>query len=256
MRTLPIPHLPHLFCASLTLLTLLACEGQPPKVPMSMETSAGSKEPATATVATPTNTAASQAPPTPAVSPPLKPAAAIPATATVATVGGISGRLTTTPAQAAEFGVVFLEGAPLVPGRGDHANVDNRQMAFIPFVQVVTMGGKVSFSNADPFPHNVFSPDNEKFNLGNIAAHGTATHVFKSAGEYSLLCNLHPNMLGYVIVSPSSYFARTNKKGEFKIADVPSGAYKITAWAPRQQRLTQAIVVAGTDVTSDFVLHR
>ena len=81
-------------------------------------------------------------------------------------------------------------------------------------------------------------------------------HTFKKAGEYTLLCNLHPNMVGYVVVSPSSYFAKTNKEGGFTIKDVPNGTYKITAWAPRLQAITQSVVVKDSDAALDFVLHR
>jgi hypothetical protein len=85
---------------------------------------------------------------------------------------------------------------------------------------------------------------------------GSTAHTFKTAGVYSLLCNLHPNMLGYVLVSPSSYFAKANSKGQFTIKDVPPGSYKITAWAPRLPPITQPITVKDVDVTVDFALHR
>jgi hypothetical protein len=129
-------------------------------------------------------------------------------------------------------------------------------MAFLPFVTVVAAGGRVAFTNSDPFPHNVFTPDNEHFNLGMIQPKGSASHTFKTPGVYSLLCNLHPNMLGYVVVTPSSYFAKANAKGEFSLKDVPAGTYKITAWAPRQQTVTQSVTVTGADVKADFALHR
>ena len=37
---------------------------------------------------------------------------------------------------------------------------------------------------------------------------------------------------------------------------VPSGTYKITAWAPRQTPVTQSVTVADGDVTVNFDLHR
>jgi len=151
---------------------------------------------------------------------------------------------------------VYLEDAGIVPKRGSIAGIDNHGMSFNPYVTVVTTGGRVVFSNSDPFPHNVFSPDNERFNLGTVQMKGSTAHTFKTAGVYSLLCNLHPNMLGYVVVSPSSYFAKANAKGQFIIKDVPPGTYKITAWAPRLATLTQSIAVKDADVTADFALHR
>jgi plastocyanin len=168
----------------------------------------------------------------------------------------ITGVVTTTPAKSAGLAVVYLENAPVVAGRGALAGVDNRQMSFQPFVSVIAVGGKVAFSNSDPFPHNVFSPDHERFDVGSVAAHATGAHVFKTPGTYSLLCNLHPNMLGYVLVSPSSYFAKANAKGEFTIKDVPPGTYQATAWAPRLTSVTQTVVVATGDAQLAFTLHR
>jgi plastocyanin len=172
------------------------------------------------------------------------------------TLGSIVGTVTTMPPKAAANAVVYLEDAPVVPGPTLSARVDNRQMNFIPFVQVVAAGGRVTFSNADPFPHNVFSPEKGGFNLGMIQSKAASAHVFKTPGAFPLLCNLHPNMLGYIVVTPSSYFAKANAKGEFTIKDVPAGSYKITAWAPREQPETVPVTVQGAQVTANFALHK
>ena len=154
--------------------------------------------------------------------------------------------------------VVYLEDGPLedAPSRLQTVTIDNRQMGFIPFVSVAAVGGKVIFANEDPFPHNVFSPDNEKFNMGNIPQNGAHFRIFKNAGVYSLLCNLHPGMLGYLLVTPSTWFARTDAKGSFVMKHVPAGTYKVTAWAPRQEPMTQSVTVSDGDVTVHFDLHR
>ncbi len=41
-------------------------------------------------------------------------------------------------------------------------------------------------------------------------------------------------MLGYLLVTPSAWHVRTDGKGHFELKHVPSGTYKVTAWAPRQ----------------------
>ncbi len=171
--------------------------------------------------------------------------------------GDVVGTVSTTPVYLASASVVWLDDAPKEPSRGMHARIDNHQMAFQPMVQVVTVGGTVTFVNDDPFPHNVFSPDNEKFNMGTIAQNSTAPpRKFDHVGTYTLLCNLHPNMIGYLVVSPSSYFARTDARGHFRIKDVPAGTYKITAWAPRVPTVTQSVTVGATEAKADFELHR
>lgn len=210
----------------------------------------------------PASPAGSAAAPAPAPGAPVAAAAVAPVAAAASGApapaghGSIVGIVTTTPAKAAGSAVVYLEDAPILPGRTMSAAIDNRQMSFIPYVQVVAAGGRVAFTNSDPFPHNVFSPDNGRFDMGTVAARSTGMHTFKTAGVYTLLCNLHPNMVGYVVVSPSSYFAKANAKGEFAIKDVPSGTYKITAWAPRQKPVTEAVTVKEGDVTVSFALQR
>lgn len=169
----------------------------------------------------------------------------------------IIGTVTTVPTYLSSMSVVWLEDAPKDPNRGMHARIDNHQMAFSPMVQVITAGGSVSFVNSDPFPHNVFSPDGDKFNMGSIAQNSSSgARKFEKPGTYTLLCNLHPGMLGYLVVAPSSYFARTDGRGHYRIKDVPAGTYKITAWAPRLPTVTQTVTVGGAEVTSDFELHR
>lgn len=258
-------------------LVLMACEGEPPKMP---ETPALPHE-TEAVAATPAEEATAEQPAAPA--PTALPAcacncgcgvgaatmadggspeggaavAAVAATAPAAPVNAtISGDLTTMPKAAAANAVVFLEDAPIEPTAKMTTTITNHMMTFAPFIAVVPAGGKVVFRNDDPFPHNVFSPDNEKFNMGMIGQRTAAVRSFKSAGFYTLLCNLHPGMLGYLVVAPSSYYAKADAHGHFAIKNVPPGTYKVTAWAPREQPVTQPATVKGGDVSLNFELHR
>jgi plastocyanin len=262
--------------AVIVALALVACEGEPPKTP------AGQAGPPLrpaemdpADEAPRALTAATTSPTTPCAcacnctgSTPTIDGGAATATADAAasvavepapppaTKGTVLGTLTTTPKGQAGNGVVYLEDAPIEPTAKMAVTIDNHMMNFTPFVAVVPVGGKVAFHNSDPFPHNVFSPDNEKFDMGAIPQNQSRVRTFKSAGHYTVLCNLHPGMIGYVVASPSSYFAKTDGKGRYKLQDVPNGTYKITAWAPRQQPVTQSVAVKGGEVTLDFELHR
>jgi plastocyanin len=273
--------------ASLVALSHIACEGEPPKFPDTLpppspaeatpapEPSNAPATPVAAAVPSSspgapcapcncmgehgaTGSVGSATPPTAAAGGEAVAAAPVPAAAAPpsAVVGSIVGHVATAPTNAAAHAVVYLEDAAIVPGPTLAAHVDNRQMAFLPYVAVVAAGGRVVFSNGDPFPHNVFSTGKDRFDLGLVQPKSSTAHVFKTAGVYPLLCNLHPNMLGFVIVSPSSYFARANAKGEFEIKGVPAGTYKITAWAPRQQPATQSVTVPAGSAMVTFDLHR
>jgi plastocyanin len=266
-------------------LAPLACEGEPPinapenTLAAPAAATVTSAAPAVAVTTAPTNT---HEPPTspvmPACAPPPcspappasiavpgasassleSPSAAAGAAATPVVRGNVVGSLTTKPASAIGQAVVYLEDGPVedAPSHLQTVTIDNRQMTFAPFVSVVAAGGKVVFANLDPFPHNVFSPDGEKFNMGNIPQNGAHVRIFKEPGAYSLLCNLHPGMLGYLLVTPSTWFAKSDAKGNFVMKHVPVGTYKATAWAPRQSPVTQPVIVGEGDVTIHFDLHR
>lgn len=259
------------------LAILMACEGEPPKTPgvavvgggvtPTTEPAAAPDESASATPAAPATPTAAAAPNACGCCPcamgdagageggTAMAATPPPVVAPTATSFAISGTLTM-GGKDLPFGVVYLEEAPTNPNAKMTAAIDNRQMAFIPFVTVIPAGGKVTFRNDDPFPHNVFSPDADKFNMGTISHNQVLVHTFPKAGEYSLLCNLHPGMLGYVVVAPSTYFSKTDGKGHYTIKNVPAGTYKVTAWSPRLPTETKSVELKGGDATLDFELHR
>ena len=251
-------------------LVLTACEGEPPRtaaalaLPLPGESAAAippatAEEPATAAApgALPPCACACNCPAGGAAADggvPATAAAAAPATAGARPT--ISGDVTSMPKAAAANAVVYLEGAPIEPTAKMTVTITNHMMTFVPFVAVVPVGGKVVFTNDDPFPHNVFSADGEHFNMGILAPHEARARVFTSAGAHALLCNLHPGMLGYALIVPSSYFAKADAHGHFAIKDVPPGTYQITAWAPRVQPVTQPITIKDVDVPVAFELHR
>ena len=266
------------FAGVVPLASLVGCEGEPPV--MAPENASGAPSSVASSLA---SAPPEEAPPPPAVTacppPPCASgavasssaapaasgapaeagsAASLPVPPTSIPRGNLVGAVTTKPAAMQGQAVVYLEDGPKEdqPSRLQTVTVANRQMNFVPFVSVVAEGGKAVFVNEDPFPHNVFSPDGEKFNMGNIPQNGAHQRVFHTPGPFTLLCNLHPGMLGYLLVTPSTWWAKTDAKGKFVMKHVPSGTYKVTAWAPRQAPITQSVTVADGDVTINFDLHR
>jgi hypothetical protein len=70
-----------------------------------------------------------------------------------------------------------------------------------------------------------------------------------------LLCNVHPEMSAYIIVSPTPYYAESDKSGEYKIENVPDGTYTVTAWHEGAKSKSTSVKVAG-DTTEDFTLSK
>ena len=152
--------------------------------------------------------------------------------------------------------IVYLVDGPSAPGTGTKAEIDQRGMTFLPLVTPIAAGGSIVFLNNDPFPHNIFTPDGTKFNLGNLSRGQTVTRPFDTPGAYTLLCNLHPGMIAYVVVTPSTYFTRADKDGRYSMQGVPAGTYKVSAWGPRLVTQTQSVTVGAGDSAADFQLQR
>lgn len=169
---------------------------------------------------------------------------------------GITGTVTLTRTKLPPAaGVVYLEDAPKEPGVAMNAKIDIFHKEFEPFISVVTTGGTVTFGNKDALVHHFFSPDMKEWDTGFLQKGETAGRNFDKPGPVALLCNIHPEMLGYLIVIPSTYFGKFGADGKFTIPNVPAGTYKATAWAPREPLMTQSVTVTGTaTVTADFVL--
>ena len=74
---------------------------------------------------------------------------------------------------------------------------------------------------------------------------------YQNAGNVPLLCTLHSEMVGTIVVSPSPYFAETDADGNYSIKDVPDGTYKATEW--HNGKATIVTVTVKGDTKLDFV---
>jgi plastocyanin len=153
--------------------------------------------------------------------------------------------------------VITLEapGLPLSPPVQPF-KIDQKGFRFIPHITVVQTGSTVRFLNNDNEPHNVYSPEG-RYNLGTWPTGDTRDYTFKKPGIYTQLCNVHPDMLAYVVVVDTPYFAVTEATGAFVIRGVPAGKYKLVAWHEKKDGLEQDVVVAArTPLKLDLVLER
>jgi plastocyanin len=157
--------------------------------------------------------------------------------------------------------VVYVQQAPGTFPAGKPADMDQRKMQFIPHVLPIVAGTTVKFLNSDPTPHNVFSPDNEKYNLGTWPQGQTKDYVFSKCAKppcvYTQLCRVHSEMEGYVVVLQNPFFAVTGKEGHYQIDNVPPGNYTLAVWHSKAKTPPKAVTVeAGKPATADFTLSR
>jgi plastocyanin len=76
---------------------------------------------------------------------------------------------------------------------------------FRPSTVTVHVGDTVTWVFDQPdAPHNVFATSGpEQFDSGAPVGKGTYRHTFTKAGTYRYECQVHPNMTGTIVVSPS-----------------------------------------------------
>ncbi len=171
--------------------------------------------------------------------------------------GTVAGKVDVTPAKYLAETVVYLKGVPGNPAPRTR-DMDQRGMQFVPHLLVITAGDTVKFLNHDSVAHNVYSPDNEGYNLGSFKQGESRTYTFKSPGLYTQLCSIHPEMLGYIFVGDNPHAAAVDAKGRYELANVPPGTYRLAVWnshlkAPPDKSVT---VTDGKTIQENLTLKR
>ena len=175
-----------------------------------------------------------------------------------ASAGTISGKVSGVSGES----VVYVEAiaGKTFPAPTAKPVIDQKGLMFVPHIMVVEQGTTVEFLNSDKVAHNVFWPSvggNKKLthNLGTWPQGEKRPFKFDNPGAVPLLCNVHPEMAGYIVVSPTPYFALTDKSGAYKIENVPDGSYTVTAWHEGAKNQSKPVAVAG-DSKADFTLSK
>lgn len=128
--------------------------------------------------------------------------------------------------------VVFLESAEAKSAAKPLKGIEVSQAAkqFSPAVTVVTTGTSVLFPNNDTVRHHVYSFSPAKtFDLKLYAGVPANPVVFDKSGIAVLGCNIHDNMVAWVVVVDTPYFGKTDAQGHLSL-DLPAGNYKLRTW--------------------------
>ena len=69
-------------------------------------------------------------------------------------------------------------------------------------------------------------------------------------GVISVYCNMHPQMVGHILVVPSALYTRAGADGFYRLANIPAGKHKIVAWAPNSKPTTTEVDIVEDEVTT------
>lgn len=119
------------------------------------------------------------------------------------------------------------------PAPADRAVMDQSGHAFVPSLLLVRKGQPVRFKNSEELLHTVHVFDTatgeSMFNVA-IVPIGYYDYTFERAGFYSVTCDVHADMHADILVTSTPYTTFADQQGRFAFADVPAGAYKLTAY--------------------------
>ncbi|MGB8474778.1 MAG: plastocyanin/azurin family copper-binding protein [Candidatus Acidiferrum sp.] len=180
-----------------------------------------------------------------------------------ARAGEIKGKVSVQGIKSAENIVVYVEA---IPGKKfeapkEHVVMDQHKLMFVPHVMAVQEGTTVDFLNSDSVGHNVYWPSisgNRKLahNMGTWPQGQRKPFQFDNLGVVALLCNVHPEMSGYIIVVATPYFAVTDKEGNFEMKSVPAGKYTLKTWSEDGKPTTQEVEVGAGTATVELTVKK
>jgi plastocyanin len=175
----------------------------------------------------------------------------------------IKGKVSVQGIRSAENIAVYVDA---LPGKkfdppAQHAVIDQRRMTFVPRVTVVLHGTTVDFVNSDSVSHNVYWPSisgNKKLahNLGTWPKGEKKSFQFNDPGVAALLCNVHPEMSGHIVIVSTPYFAVTDMDGSFGIKNVPPGTYTLKTWSEDGKVTTQSVTVANGTANVELTVKK
>lgn len=152
---------------------------------------------------------------------------------------------------------VPLHGA-VPPAKPGEIVIDQVKRHFVPMVSVARTGTTVRFPNKDNFEHDVYSFSPAKnFHL-NLYHGETAKPVqFDKAGLVVMGCSIHDQMVAYLMLVDTPYFAKTDQTGVAHLDNLPADTYKVTAWHYKMIDLDKRIstdMAAGSAQASKLTL--
>jgi len=145
-------------------------------------------------------------------------------------------------------GVKPFDSQALAQGKrlATDVTIVNDKCAFAPRVQIVRPNANVKATSKDPVLHTTHAQTDSGRTLFNVALPVpglTITKPIGTAGNVRLVCNTHPWMRGWMVVTDDAA-AISAADGRFALDNIPPGTYELRIWhellksAPRKITVT------------------
>jgi plastocyanin len=121
------------------------------------------------------------------------------------------------------------------------ATMKQLHLRFSPQVLPVLQGTIVNFVNQDATAHNVFSPSPPAFDLGTFGD-GARSFLFRAPGTHVILCNVHLEMVAWILVLRNPFFTTVDEDGRFSLK-LPAGRRRLVLWRPREGETSKDVEV-------------
>lgn len=149
--------------------------------------------------------------------------------------------------------VVFLESKSAAAAAKPltQSEIGQENKTFMPDQLIITRGTAVNFPNRDTVRHHVysFSPA-KRFELKLYIGTPTEPVVFDTAGVAVLGCNIHDEMVAWVVIVDTPYYTEADPGGAAVLRNVPPGAYTLRAWhrgmLPGTPAVSQPVQIAAS----------
>jgi hypothetical protein len=128
--------------------------------------------------------------------------------------------------------------------------MDQIDKTFTPGVIVVRLGQAVDFRNSETLLHNVhvLNLDTGKTVLNSALPIKGMVRAWtpEIAGAYAVLCDVHPEMEAYILVTDSPYYTVADEDGSFALEQIPAGDYTMRIWNAKDSKSSeQPVTITG-----------
>jgi plastocyanin len=126
------------------------------------------------------------------------------------------------------------KNAPAAISAPSTRTIDQKNLTFIPYIEIFRPGDKVVFRNSDQTRHHVYSFSQIKaFEFMLVPGQSSPPLELDKAGVIAVGCNIHDQMITYLYISDAPWIAHSGDDGRVLFRNLPAGNYDVRVWQPR-----------------------